>query len=134
MARLALPIRITRLSHHRGNPEFIEKLAKINHLHVELFSYFIGKLKSTQDGDGSLLDHSMLIYGSAISDGNRHSHNDLPVIMAGRGNGLLKTGRHVIYEKETPMTNLYMTLLDRMGIEPESIGDSTGQLQHVTDI
>jgi Protein of unknown function (DUF1552) len=122
------------LSHHRGNPEFIEKLAKINHLHVELFSYFIGKLKSTQDGDGSLLDHSMLIYGSAISDGNRHSHNDLPVIMAGRGNGLLKTGRHVIYEKETPMTNLYMTLLDRMGIEPESIGDSTGQLQHVTDI
>jgi hypothetical protein len=99
-----------------------------------MFSYFIGKLKSTQDGDGSLLDHSMLVYGSAISDGNRHSHDDLPVLMAGRGNGMLKTGRHVIYEKETPMTNLYLTLLDRMGIEPESIGDSTGQLQHVTDI
>jgi Protein of unknown function (DUF1552) len=122
------------LSHHRGNPEFIEKLAKINHFHIEMFSYFIGKLKSTQDGDGSLLDHSMLVYGSAISDGNRHSHDDLPVLMAGRGNGMLKTGRHVIYEKETPMTNLYLTLLDRMGIEPESIGDSTGQLQHVTNI
>jgi hypothetical protein len=122
------------LSHHRGNPEFIEKLAKINHFHVEMFSYFIGKLKTTQDGDGSLLDHSMLVYGSAISDGNRHSHVDLPVIMAGRGNGMLKTGRHVAYEKETPMTNLYITLLDRMGIQPESIGDSTGQLQHVTDI
>ena len=122
------------LSHHRGNPEFIEKLAKINQYHIEMFSYFLGKLKSTQDGDGSLLDHSMLVYGSAISDGNRHSHDDLPVLMAGRANGMLKTGRHVVYEKETPMTNLYLTLLDRMGIEPESIGDSTGQLQHVTDI
>ncbi len=122
------------LSHHRGNPEWIDKLAKINLFHVEMFSYFVGKLKSTQDGDGSLLDHSMLVYGSAISDGNRHSHNDLPVLVAGRGNGMLKTGRHVTYEKDTPMTNLYMTLLDHMGVEPESLGDSTGELNHLTDI
>ncbi len=122
------------LSHHRGNPEWIEKLTKINKFHVDLFAYFLGRLKATPDGDGTLLDHSMIVYGSAISDGNRHLHYDLPVLLAGRGSGSLKPGRHIVYDKDTPMTNLYMTLLDRVGVEPESIGDSTGKLAHLTEI
>ncbi len=121
------------LSHHRGNPEWIAKLQKINTFHVELFAYYLDKLKNTPDGDGSLLDHSMIVYGSAISDGNSHTHKDLPVLLAGRGGGWLKPGRHLVYE-QTPMTNLYLTLLDRMGVEPETVGDSTGKLQHLTEL
>ena len=122
------------LSHHRGNPEWIEKLVRINTFHASMFAYFLGKLKSTPDGDGTLLDHSMLVYGSGISDGNRHTHEDLPVLLAGRGNGSLKTGRHIAYDKKTPVTNLYLTLLDRMGVEAETIGDSTGELSRVTEL
>jgi hypothetical protein len=122
------------LTHHRDNPEWIEKVTKINELHLELFTYFISRLKSTPDGDGSLLDHSMVVYGSAISDGNKHTHEDLPVLLLGRGDGSLKPGRHVVYPKDTPMTNLYMTLLDRMGVHPESIGDSTGKVEHLTEV
>ncbi|MGA7414060.1 MAG: DUF1552 domain-containing protein [Bryobacteraceae bacterium] len=122
------------LSHHRGNAEWIEKLVKINRYHVELFGYFLQKMDSIQDGDGTLLDHSMIVYGSAISDGNQHSHNNLPALLAGGGNGCLKPGRHVIYKPETPMANLYLTLLDRVGVKPEAIGDSTGKLEHLTDL
>ena len=122
------------LSHHRGNPEWIEKLVRINTFHASMFAYFLGRLKSIQDGDGTLLDHSMLVYGGGISDGNRHTHEDLPVLLAGRGNGNLKTGRHIAYDKETPVTNLYLTLLDHMGVDAETIGDSTGELHHVTEL
>ena len=94
---------------------------------MELFAYFLGRLKATPDGDGTLLDHSMVVYGSGISDGNKHTHDDLPVLLVGRGDGSLKPGRHVVYPTDTPMTNLYLTLLDRMGVQPESIGDSTGK-------
>jgi hypothetical protein len=122
------------LSHHGGKKDSIEKLKKINAFHVGLFAYFLDKLKNTPDGDGSLLDHSMLVYGSSLSDGNKHLHNDLPVLLAGGGSGTLKPGRHVVYEKDTPMTNLYLSMLDRMGVHPESIGDSTGQTPHLSDI
>jgi Protein of unknown function (DUF1552) len=122
------------LSHHRGNSEWIEKLARINRYHIELFGYFLEKMDSIQDGDGTLLDHSMIVYGSAISDGNQHSHNNLPALLAGGGNGCLKPGRHVMYKPETPMANLYLTLLDRVGVKPEAIGDSTGKLEHLTDL
>jgi Protein of unknown function (DUF1552) len=122
------------LTHHRDNPEWIEKVTKINELHLELFTYFISRLKATPDGDGSLLDHSMVVYGSAISDGNKHTHEDLPVLLVGRGDGSLKPGRHIVYPKDTPMTNLYMTLLDRMGVHPESIGDSSGKVEHLTEV
>ncbi len=122
------------LSHHRGNKETIEKLVKINSFHTELFAYFLGKLKSTQDGEGTLLDHSMIVYGSGLADPNRHAHEDLPVLLAGRGNGSLKPGRHIVHEKETPITNLYLTLLDRMGVQPETIGDSTGKIEHLTEL
>jgi hypothetical protein len=121
------------LSHHRGNPEWIAKLQKINQFHVELFAYFLNKLKQTPDGDGSLLDHTMAIYGSAIADGNKHTHFDLPVLLAGRGGGI-RPGRHLVYDQTTPMTNLYLTLLDKIGVEPEAVGDSTGKLEHVTDL
>jgi hypothetical protein len=112
------------LTHHRGNPEWIEKVARINTYHVEQFGYFLGKLKSTPDGDGNLLDHTLLVYGSGLSDGNRHDHADLPVLVAGGGLG----GRHIRYAKETPMNNLHLTLLDKVGVQIESLGDSNGEL------
>ena len=122
------------LTHHRNNPEWIEKVAKINCFHLEQFAYFVNKLKSTPDGDATLLDRVMVVYGSGLADGNQHTHNDLPVVLAGAGNGALRPGRHVQYPKETPMTNLYVAMLDHMGITPEQIGDSTGELEHLTDL
>jgi hypothetical protein len=122
------------LTHHRNNPEWIEKVTKINCFHLEQFAYFVNKLKSTPDGDGTLLDRVMVVYGSGLADGNQHTHNDLPVLLAGAGNGAIRTGRHVRYPKETPMNNLYVAMLDHMGIPPEHIGDSTGELQHLTDL
>ncbi len=122
------------LTHHRGNPEWIEKVSKINCFHLEQFAYFLNKLKSTPDGDATMLDRTMVVYGSGLSDGNQHTHNDLPALVAGTGNGAIRPGRHVRYSKETPMNNLYVALLDHMGVPPEKIGDSTGELQHLTDL
>jgi len=122
------------LTHHRGNPEWIEKIAQINKFHMEQFAHFIAKLKATPDGDGTLLDHSMIVYGSGISDGNRHSHNDLPVLVVGGANGTIKSGRHVTYPAETPMNNLFMSMLDRFGVQTEPLGDANGDLNHLTDL
>jgi hypothetical protein len=122
------------LTHHRGNPEFVEKVTRINAYHAELFAHFVAKLKATPDGEGTLLDHSMVVYGSAISDGDRHTHEDLPVLLVGRGAGRLKPGRHVVHPRDTPLTNLYLALLDGMGVRPEAIGDSTGKLEHLSDL
>jgi hypothetical protein len=122
------------LTHHRENPDWIEKVKQINCLHVELFAYFLKKLKSTPDGEGSLLDHSMIVYGSGLSDGNRHTHEDLPVLLAGRGDGGLKPGRHIAYSTGTPVTNLYLALLDRLGVHPEKLGDSTGRTEQLSDL
>ena len=122
------------LTHHRNDEEKIRKISKINRYHMELFSYFLKRLDSIQEGDGTLLDHSMVIYGSGLADGNKHTHHDLPVLVAGRAAGGLHPGRHLSYDTETPMANLYLTLLDRMGVHPEAIGDSTGRLEHLTDI
>jgi hypothetical protein len=121
------------LTHHRGNAEWIEKIAKVNTHHVELFSGFVEKLKATPDGDGTLLDHSMILYGSGLSDGNRHTHEDLPLVIVGRG-GNFRRGTHIAYPKDTPMTNLFLTLLDRMGVQPEKVGDSTGMIEHLTEL
>jgi hypothetical protein len=122
------------LSHHLNNPEKIEKISKINVLHAELFAYFIGKMGATPDGDGTLLDHSMIVYGSGLSDGNQHLHHDLPVALFGGGNGTIKGGRHVQYKPETPMTNLFLSMLDRAGVKPETLGDSNGRVEHLTDL
>ena len=122
------------LTHHRNDEEKISKISKINRYHMELFSYFLKRLDSIQEGDGTLLDHSMVLYGSGLADGNKHTHHDLPVLVAGRAAGGLHPGRHLRYDTETPMANLYLTLLDRMGVHPEAIGDSTGRLEHLADI
>jgi len=115
------------LTHHRDNPEWIEKVTKVNVLHMELFAKFIAKLAATPDGDGTLLDHSIVVSGSGIADGNKHTHEDLPVVVAGHGGGLLG-GRHLVYPTNTPMTNFYLTMLDRIGVKEETIGDSTGRV------
>ncbi|HVT94420.1 MAG TPA: DUF1552 domain-containing protein [Bryobacteraceae bacterium] len=121
------------LSHHRNDPALIAKIAKINRYHMEQFAYFIGKLKSTPDGDGTLLDHTMVAYGSGISDGNRHNHDDLPVLLAG-GSAMYRTGKHVRFATDTPVTNLYLSMLDRMGVEVEKLGDSAGRLETLSEL
>jgi hypothetical protein len=122
------------LTHHMGNKEKIEKVTLINTFHAEQLAYFLTKMKATKEGDGTLLDHSMIVYGSGIADGSEHSHVNLPIIIAGHGNGALKGGRYVKYAAGTPTTNLWLTLLDRMEVHPESVGDSTGRLDHLTDL
>jgi hypothetical protein len=122
------------LSHHFNDAEKIAKLQKIDQHHVEMLAYFLNKLKTTRDGDGTLLDHSMIVYGSSISDGNRHQHDNLPTLLAGGGSGRFRGGRHLRYPKGTPMTNLFMTMLDVVGVQPEKIGDSTGKVEHLTEV
>ena len=122
------------LTHHGGKTDWIEKVTQVNVFHAGLFAYFLQKMKETPDGDGSLLDHSMIVYGSGLSDGDRHTHEDLPVLLFGRGDGSLRPGRHIVYPQDTPMTNLFLTLLDRMGVQPEKIGDSTGRIEHLTEM
>jgi len=119
------------LSHHGGSAEKKAKLAQINRFHIEQVAYLLGKLKSMKEGYGSVLDNSMIVVGSAIADGNAHQHHDLPVLLCGGGGGTLKPGRHVEYQKETPMTNLYLSLLDRMGVKADKLGDSTGKLERI---
>ena len=122
------------LSHHAGDEEKQAKISTINAFHLRQFSYFLNRLESIEDGDGTLLDHAMIVYGSGLSDGNRHNHNDLPVLLAGRGAGTLRSGRHLRYADNTPMANLYLSLLDRMGLPTETLGDSTGKLEHLSGI
>jgi hypothetical protein len=122
------------LTHHSGDPEKIEKVTRINCYHLQQFVGLLEKLKATPDGDGTLLDHSMIVYGSGLSDGNRHDHHNLPLLLAGRGGGTLKPGRMVKYPEETPITNLYVAMLDRMGVPVEKLGDSTGRLGYLTDL
>ena len=121
-------------THHQLNPEKIAKTIKINTHHVSQFAYLVEKMKSTQDGDGSLLDHSMILYGSSISDGNRHTHTDLPLALLGGASGKLKGGRHIRFADDTPMNNLLLTMLDKVGVKTEKLGDSTGTLQHLSEI
>ncbi len=116
------------LSHHGHDPNKQAKIRQINRFHVEQYAYLLGRLRSIREGDGTLLDHSMIVYGSGISDGNAHNHENLPILLAGRGNGRIEPGRHLVYPKETPLTNLHVALLDRIGAPVESFGDSTGRL------
>jgi hypothetical protein len=121
-------------THHQNDPEKIAKTIKINTHHVTQLAYLIDRLKSTPDGDGTLLDHSMILYGSSISDGNRHTPTNLPLALIGGGSGSLKGGRHIRYADETPMTNLLLSLLDKAGVHTEKLGDSTGMLEHLSEI
>ena len=117
------------LSHHMGNAEDIAKVIQIDLYHSKLFAYFLEKMRATSDGEGSLLDSTLMVYGSAISDGNKHSYNDLPILLFGNGAGQIKQGRHLQFPKDTPMSNLYLTILDNFGIPLEKFGDSTGKLE-----
>jgi hypothetical protein len=120
------------ISHHGGNAEKKEKIAKINRFHMTQFARFLERLKSVRDGEGTLLDNCMIVYGSGIADGNAHSHHDLPVLLAGRGGGAFKTGQHLRYAKDTPMSNLYLAMLERMGVKEQRFGDSTEVLKNLS--
>ena len=116
------------LSHHGHDSQKIRKVRAINVFHVTQLAYLLNRLKSIREGDGTLLDHSMIAYGSGNSDGDRHNHDDLPILLAGRGGGSIATGRHIRFKDETPVTNLWRSLLERMDVRVPFIGDSTGTL------
>jgi hypothetical protein len=116
------------VSHHRGDPELVDKKSRIDTYHVQLLAEFAAKLHATPDGDGSLLDNSLVLYGSGMGDGNLHRHADLPCLMLGRLGGAFATGQHVAYAEDTPMTNLLLTILGKVGARVEQLGDSTGLL------
>jgi uncharacterized protein DUF1552 len=116
------------ITHHKGNPELMEKVTSINEYHTQQLAGWLQKLKATADGDGSLLDNSMIVYGAGLSDGNRHLHEDLPTLLIGRGGKYFKPGRRVTFRKETPMCNLHLTLMERMGVHLENFGDASGPL------
>jgi hypothetical protein len=116
------------VSHHRNDPELIAKKAKIDTYHVQLLTYFLEKLKNTREGDSSLLDQSLILYGGGMGNGNLHRHSDLPCLLAGKLGGKLRTGRHLAYAENTPMANLLLTILDKSGVHLDKMGDSTGLL------
>jgi hypothetical protein len=127
-AQIGVPGNHHLISHHRDDAQLMAQKAKIDTHHVQMFSYFLEQMKNTPDGDGSLLDHSLILYGSGMGNGNLHRHSDLPVILAGKLNGKFQTGYHFDYKPDTPMANLLVTMLDAVGIPIEKIGDSTGHL------
>jgi hypothetical protein len=120
------------LSHHQNKQDWVDQLAKIDKYLIGHFAEFLEKLDGIQDGEGTLLDHSMIVYGSAIADGNRHSHHDLPILLAGSAGGTITTDRHVVYPHETPLNNLFLSLLDRMDVKLDRLGDSTGRLDRLS--
>ena len=120
------------LSHHQRDPQKLDKIRRINRFHMEQFAYMVNKLQSIREGDRTLLDSCMIMYGSGNGDGNRHNHDDLPVILVGGGAGTLHGGRHIRYPHNTPLCNLYLEMLDRMGCPTERFGDSTGRLAGLT--
>jgi hypothetical protein len=121
------------LTHNGGDPEKLAKVAQINAFHVSLFAYFLEKLKSTPDGNGSLLDHSIYLYGSGMSNGDKHDHVNLPILVAGGGAGRLKGGRHIRYAEPTPLANLHLTLLDKVGVRLDSFADSSGKVKELLE-
>ena len=125
-AEIGVPDAHHPISHHQRDPEKLQKLTKINQYHVQLFADFVERLRTTPDGDGSLLDHSMIVYGAGMGDSNSHTSENLPILLAGGGAG--SGGHHVRYPEETPMANLHLSLLDKMGVPVESLGHSTGRL------
>ena len=111
----------------------VDKVTKINTFHIRMLAYFLEKLRATPDGDGTLLDHSIILYGAGISDGNVHSHDNLPLILAGGGGGQIGGGRHIKNPKDTPMLNLHLTVLDMLGVPVDKLGDSSGKL-HIPSV
>jgi len=119
------------VSHHGRDQTKLDKIAKINRFHVEQFARFLGKIRSIKEGDGTLLDHSMIVYGSCIADGDAHAHDNLPILLAGHGSGTLRPGRHIDYPKKTPLNDLWLSLLDRVNVKVDHLGDSDGRLSQL---
>ncbi len=119
------------LSHHGRDAVKQEKIRQINRFHMQQLAYILEKMKSIKEDEGTLLDNSMIVYGAGISDGDRHNHDDLPILIAGKGGGSMKAGHHITYPNNTPMTNLFLSMLDRVGVHAETLGDSTGKLQQL---
>jgi hypothetical protein len=117
------------LTHHQNKEDLMEKVVQINSYHMKQFAGWVEKLKSTKEGDGSLLDNLMVVYGAGLSDGNRHLHEDLPTMIVGRGGNYIKSGRRIVYRRETPMCNLFLAMMDRMGVKMDHFGDATGRLE-----
>jgi len=122
------------ITHHQNDPVKIANVSKIDAYLVQTFTYFLEKLKATPDGDGTLLDHSLILYGSGLGDANVHTHHELPTALLGSGGSQIKGGRHLKYAKDTPMNNLLVTMLHKAGVNTENFGDATGQLEHLTDL
>jgi hypothetical protein len=122
------------LTHHGGDVEKIAKVAKINGFHVSLFVYFLEKLKATPDGDGTLLDNVLLLYGSGMGNPNVHDHVNLPILVAGGAAGKMRGGRHIRYAEPTPLANLHLTLLDKVGVHLDSFADSKGKLDELLSV
>jgi hypothetical protein len=125
---IGVPDQHHAVSHHRNDPELIEKKTKIDAYHISLLGYLAERMRATPDGDGSLLDQSLLLYGGGMGDGNLHRHYDLPCVLLGKLGGTIETGQHRVYASGTPMTNLLLSVLDKVGVPIETLGDSTGRL------
>lgn len=119
------------LTHHGNDPKKIEKVAKINRFHVSLFAEYLAKMRDTKEGDGSLLDHSLVLYGSGMGNPNQHDHDNLPIIVAGGAAGKMQGGRHIRFAKPTPLANLHLTLLDKVGVRLDKFGDSKGKVDEL---
>jgi len=119
------------LSHHQNNPAKIEKLVKVQNFHTRMFAGFIERLAKTPDGDGSLLDHSIILFGSNMSNSDMHNNDPLPLAVLGKGYGRIKGGQHLHYPQNTPSANLMLTLLERAGVQADEVGDSTGTFAEV---
>ena len=128
---LGVPDQHHPLSHHQNDPEKLSKLTKVNTFHTGLFSYYLQKLQATADGDGCLLDHVLIVYGSGMSNSNLHIPHKLPILLAG-GGGQVMGNRHLRFADGTPLTNLYLTLLDKVGVPAERVGDSTGKIEQLS--
>ena len=122
------------ITHHQNDPVKIANVAKIDAYLVQTFAYFLEQAEATPDGDGSLLDHTMIVYGSSLSDANAHTHHDLPIVLVGAERGQVKGGRHLKYAKETPLNNLFLNMFGRAGVPAEKLGDSTGKLDYLTGV
>ena len=127
--RIRSPVASVSVSHHSNERTRMDTFAQINRYHVEMLGYFLDKLQNTPDGDGNLLDHSVVLYGSSMSNGNQHDHDPLPILVAGGGAGQVKGNRHLVFPAHTPMSNLMLSVLDKLGVHQDSFGDSTGLLE-----
>ena len=121
------------ISHHGNDPDKIAMIAKINTFHVSLFAQFLEKLKATPEGDGTLLDHTVYLYGSGMGNPSVHDHENLPILVAGGAASGLRGGRHIKFKDGTPLANLHLTLLDRVGVRLDAFGDSNGKVEDLFD-